>query len=140
MEFLGHEEEGWYSGQLKGQTGVFPFNYVEELPSPGTVSSAPTTDDKQLSSVTVSEIRSDKPLIPIPKKGGAVIPHHDDPTPPTSAGETECLPQCMRVCTYFIPSFADIREMSVGGGGLTHFHEVVRVDLVHETGNASSPG
>ena len=30
-EVLGHEEEGWYSGQLKGQTGGFPFNYVEEL-------------------------------------------------------------------------------------------------------------
>ena len=94
MEFLGHEEEGWYSGQLKGQTGVFPFNYVEELSSPGTVSSAPTTDGKQLSSVTVSKIRSDKPLIPISKGGGAVTPNHDDPTPP-SAGEMECLPQCM---------------------------------------------
>ena len=50
MEFLGHEEEGWYSGQLKGQTGVFPSNFVEELSSPGSVSSAPTTDGKQLSS------------------------------------------------------------------------------------------
>ena len=92
MEYLGHEEEGWYSGQLKGQTGVFPFNYVEELSSPVTVSSAPTTDGKQLSSVTVSEIRSDKPIIPIPKGDGAGTPSHDDPTPPTSAGETECLP------------------------------------------------
>ena len=45
MEFLGHAGEGWYIGQLKGQTGVFPFNYVE-LSSPGTVSSAPTTDGK----------------------------------------------------------------------------------------------
>ena len=88
VEFLGHEEEGWYSGQLKGQTGVFPFNYVEELPSPGTVSSVPTTDGKQLSSVTVSKIQSDTPLIPIPKEGGAATLHHDDPTPPTSAGET----------------------------------------------------
>ena len=152
MEFLGHEEEGWYSGQLKGQTGVFPFNYVEELPYSGTVSSAPTssaptssaptTDGKQLSSVTVSEIHSDKPLIPIPKKGGAVIPHRDDPTPPTSAGETECLLQCMRV--YFILSFADVREMSVGGGEgggeQTHFRRVVQVGLVHKTSDASNPG
>ena len=102
MEFLGHEEEGWYRGQLKGQTGVFPFNYVEELPSPGTVSSAPTssvstTDGKQLSSVTVSEILSDKSLISIPKGSGLGTPNHDDPTPPISAGETECLPQCIRV-------------------------------------------
>ena len=70
MEFLGHEEEGWYSGQLKGQTGVFPFNYVEELSS-SAVSSVSTTDVKQLSSVTVSKIHPDKPLIPIPKGGGA---------------------------------------------------------------------
>ena len=102
MKFLGHEEEGWYSGQLKGQTGVFPFNYVEELPSPGSVSSAPassvsTTDGKQLSSVTVSEILSDKSLISIPKGSGLGTPNHDDPTPPIPAGETECLPQCIRV-------------------------------------------
>ena len=136
VEFLGHEEEGWYSGQLKGQTGVFPFNYVEELPSPATISSAPTTDDKQLSSVTLSEIRSDTPLIPIAKEGGAATLHRDDPTPPTSAGETECLLQCMRV--YFILSFADVP--SVGGGEQTHFHEVVQVGLVHKTSNASYPG
>ena len=92
MEFLGHEEEGWYRGQLKGQTGVFPSNFVEELSSPGSVSSAPTTNGKQLSSVTVSKICPDKPLIPIPKGGGAGTPNHDDPTPPTYAGETECLP------------------------------------------------
>ena len=97
VEFLGHEEEGWYSGQLKGQTGVFPFNYVEELSSPGSVSSAPTTDGKQLSSVAVSKIHSGKSLIAIPKEGGAATLHHDDPTRPTSAGETECLLQCMRV-------------------------------------------
>ena len=102
MEFLGHEEEGWYSGQLKGQTGVFPFNYVEELPSPGSVSSAPTTDGKQLSSVTVSKIHSDKPLVPITKEGRAATLHHDDPTPPTSAGEKECLPQCMGVCILYL--------------------------------------
>ena len=115
MEFLGYEEEGWYSGQLKGQTGVFPSNFVEELSSPGTVSSAPTTDGKQLSSVTVSKICPDKPLIPIPKVGGAVTPNHDDPTPP-SAGEMECLPQCMmRIFILYVPSFADVRGMSVRG-------------------------
>ena len=114
MEFLGHEEEGWYSGQLNGQTGVFPFNYVEELSSPVTVSSAPTTDGKQLSSVTISEIHPDKPLIPIPKGGGAGTPNHDDPTLPTSAGETECLPQCMSVCILY---FHLLTSMSVGEGG-----------------------
>ena len=93
MEFLGHEEdEGWYRGQLKGQTGVFPFNYVEELPSSATISGAPTTDGKQLPFVAIYKIHPDKPLVPIPKEGGAATLHHDDPTPPTSAGETECLP------------------------------------------------
>ena len=100
VEFLGHEEVVWYSGQLKGQTGVFPFNYVEELSSSATISSAPTTDGKQLSSVTVSEIRSDKHLIPIPKEGGTGTLHHGDPIPPTSASETECLHPCMRVFIY----------------------------------------
>ena len=57
MTFLGHEEEEGYSGQLKGQTGVFPFNYVDELSSSGTISSAPTTDGKQLSSVTLLPYR-----------------------------------------------------------------------------------
>ena len=57
MKFLGHEEEGWYSSKLNGQTGLFPFNYVEELSSPGSVSSAPTTDGKQLSSVTLLPYR-----------------------------------------------------------------------------------
>ena len=98
MEFLGHEEEGWYSGQLNGKTGVFPFNYVEELSSPGTLTNVSTTDGKQLSSVTVSKIHPDKPLIPIPKWGGTGTPSHDDPTPPTFAGETEghvCMCVCM---------------------------------------------
>ena len=124
MEFLGHEEEGWYSGQLKGQTGVFPFNYVEELSSPGTVSSVPTTDGKQLSSVTVSKICSDTPLVPIPKGGGAGTLHPDEPTPPTSAGETECLPQCMSVfiCFHLLMSMGCV--LQEGGGGLTQlfFH------------------
>ena len=125
MEFLGHEEEGWYSGQLNGQTGLFPFNYVEELSSSATVSSVSTTDGKQLSSVTVSKIRCDKPLIPIPKGGGVGTLHHGDLIPP-SASETECLPQCMRVFILYVLTFADVRGMSVGGGreGLTQlfFH------------------
>ena len=89
---------------------------VCEVPSSATISSDPTTDDKQLPSVTMPKTHPDTPLVPIPKEGGAATLHRDDPTPPTSAGETECLPQCMSVCTYFIPSFAEVREMSVGGG------------------------
>ena len=115
VEFLGHEEEGWYSGQLKGQTGVFPFNYVEELSSPGTVSSAPTTDGKQLSSVTVSKIHPDKPLVPIPTEGGVVTPHHDDPTPPTSAGEMECPPQCMSLCILYLNLLMSVGCLLKGG-------------------------
>ena len=126
MEFLlGHEEEGWYSGQLKGQTGVFPFNYVEELSSPVTVSSAPTTDGKQLSSGTISKIHPDKPLIPIPKWGGTGTFHHDDPTPPTSAGETECLPQCMRLfILYFHLLTSAGCLLGEGRGGLTQLKAV----------------
>ena len=90
---------------------------VREVPSSATISSAPTTDGKQLPSGTMSKTHPDTPLAPIAKEGGAATLHRDDPTPPTSAGETECLPQCMSVCTYFIHSFADVREMSIGGGG-----------------------
>ena len=67
------------------------------MPSSATISSAPTTDGKQLPSVTMSKTHSDTPLVPIAKEGGAGTLHRDDPTPPTSAGETECLSQCMRV-------------------------------------------
>ena len=65
---------------------------VCEVPSSATISSAPTTDDKQLPSVTMSKTHPDTPLVPIAKDGRAATPHHVDPTPPTSAGETECLP------------------------------------------------
>ena len=65
---------------------------VCEVPSSATISGAPTTDGKQLSSVTISEIHPDKPLVPILEQGVAATPHHDDSTPPTSTGETECLP------------------------------------------------
>ena len=88
VEFLGHESKGWYKGQLKGETGVFPFNYVEECPPSSAPSSAPTTDGTQLSSVSLSETHPDKPLVPISEEGGAAANPHEDPTPPTSAGET----------------------------------------------------
>ena len=65
---------------------------AREVPSSATISGAPTTDDKQLSSVTISEIHPDKPLVPILEQGVAATPHHDDSTPPTSTGEMECLP------------------------------------------------
>ena len=65
---------------------------VREVSFSATISGAPTTDGKQLSSVTISKIHPDKPLVPIPKEGGAATPHNDDPIPPTSAGEMECLP------------------------------------------------
>ena len=115
VEFLGHEEEGWYRGQLKGQTGVFPFNYVEELPLSATISDAPITDGKQLSSVTVSKIHPDKPLVPIPTEGWVVTPHHDDPTPPTSAGEMECPPQCMSVCILYLNLLMSVGCLLKGG-------------------------
>ena len=89
MEFLGEEEEGWYKGQLKGEIGVFPSNYVEELPLSSAPSSAPTTDGTQLPSVSISVTQPDKLLVPISEGGGAAVNVHEDPTPPTSAGETD---------------------------------------------------
>ena len=88
VEFLGHESKGWYKGQLKGETGVFPFNYVEECPLSSAPSSAPTTDGTQLSSVSISVTHSDKSLVSI-SEGGAAANLHEDPTPSTSAGETD---------------------------------------------------
>ena len=65
---------------------------VCEVPSSATISSTPTTDGKQLCSVTMSKIQPDTPLVPIPIEGEAGTPNHDDPTPPTSAGETSVCP------------------------------------------------
>ena len=89
VEFLGHESKEWYKGQLKGEIGFFPFNYVEELPVSSAPSSAPTTDGTQLSSLSLSVTHPDKPLVPISEEGGAAANLHEDPTPPTSAGETD---------------------------------------------------
>ena len=88
VDFLGHESEGWCKGQLKGEIGVFPSNFVEELPPSSAPSSAPT-DGIQLSSVSTSETHPDKLLVPISEEGGAASNFHNNPTPPTSAGETD---------------------------------------------------
>ena len=89
VEFLGEEKEGWYKGQLKGEIGVFLFNYVEELPLSSAPNSAPTTDGTQLSSVSISNVHLDKLFVPIPEEGEAAAKFHDDPTSPKSAGETD---------------------------------------------------
>ena len=62
---------------------------AEELPLSSAPSSAPTTDGTQLSSVSLSVTHPDKPLVPISEEGGAAANLHEDPTPPTSAGETD---------------------------------------------------
>ena len=90
VEFLGEdEEEGWYKGLLRGETGIYPSNYVEELPPSCVPSSVPTGDGKQLPPASISEIRLDRPLQPTPREGGAAANLREDPTPPTSAGETD---------------------------------------------------
>ena len=77
-------------------TSVFSGLTSSGAHTPISIDSHPTledmTDGKQLPFVTISKTHPDNPLVPIPKEGGAATPHHDDPTPPTSAGETECLP------------------------------------------------
>ena len=78
VEFLGEDEEGWYKGQLRGETGVFPSNFVEELLPSFVPSSVPTGDGKQLPPASIT-----------PREGGAAANLHEDPTPPTSAGETD---------------------------------------------------
>lgn len=83
VEFLGDDEEGWYKGLLKGKTGVFPSNFVEETSSSSTASSGVTsTDGKQTHSATMSDIRPSKPPPPIPSEGGSTANHHADTAPP----------------------------------------------------------
>ena len=33
VEFLADEEEGWCKGLLRGKIGLFPSNFVEEVPT-----------------------------------------------------------------------------------------------------------
>ena len=88
VEFLGEdEEEGWYKGLLRGETGVFPSNFVEELPPSCVPSSTPTPDGKQLPPASMFESHCGKPPLPTPREGGAAVNLREDPTPPTSAGE-----------------------------------------------------
>ena len=89
---------------------------VCEVPSSATISGAPTTDGKQLPSVTISKIHPDKPFVPIPEEGGAATPHHDDPTPPISAGEMVCLPQCMSVCILYLHWLTSVGCLLEEGG------------------------
>ena len=90
---------------------------VCEVPSSATISSAPTTDAKQLPSVTMSKTHPDTPLVPIPKESMAATPHCVDPTPPTCAGETECLPQCMSVCISYHHLLTSVGCLLGEGGG-----------------------
>ena len=92
---------------------------VPEVPSSATISNAPTTDGKQLRipSVTISKTHPDTPLVPIAKVGGAATLHHDDTIPPTSAGEMECLPQCMGVCILYLHLLTSVGCLLGGGGG-----------------------
>ena len=39
VEIIDEEEEGWFRGRLNGKEGVFPSNFVEELPPETTPSS-----------------------------------------------------------------------------------------------------
>ena len=90
---------------------------VCEMPSSATISSAPTTDGKQLPSVTMSKTHPDTPFVPIAKEGGAATLHRDDPTPHTSAGETECLPQCMSICILHLHLLTSVRCLLGEGRG-----------------------
>ena len=82
VEYLGEtEEEGWYKGRLKGKIGIFPFNYVEELPSSAVSNDVTSTDGTQLTSPPAAEISTSKPSPPIPsEEGPAAIGHRKDST------------------------------------------------------------
>ena len=99
---------------------------VCEVPSSATISAAPTTDGKQLPSVTMSKTYPDMPLVPIAKVGGAATLHHDDLTHPTSAGETECLPQCMSVCILYLHLLTSVGCLLGEGRRLTQLFLHIR--------------
>ena len=66
-------------------------------------------------------------LFPIAKEGGAATLHHDDPTPPTSAGEMECLPQCLSVCILYLLLLTSVGYLlEEGGEGLTQLFLHIR--------------
>ena len=84
VEYLGEtEEEGWYWGQLKGKTGVFPSSFVEELPSSAVSNDVTSTDGTQLTSSPAAEISPSKPPPHIlNEEGPAAVGHHKDSTCP----------------------------------------------------------
>ena len=84
VEYLGEtKDEGWCKGQLRGKIGVFPFNYVEELPSSVVSSGVTSTDGKRLTSPPAAEISPSNPPPPIPsEEGPAAVGHHKDSTRP----------------------------------------------------------
>ena len=84
VEYLGEtEDKGWYKGQLRGKIGVFPFNYVEELPSSAMSNGVTSTDGTQLTSPPAAEISPSKPPPSISsEEGPAAVSHHKDSTRP----------------------------------------------------------
>lgn len=47
IDVLDEVEEGWWSGSVRGKTGVFPSNFVEEMPSPEVEKVAPILQQQQ---------------------------------------------------------------------------------------------
>ncbi|XP_050442665.1 SH3 domain-containing kinase-binding protein 1 [Adelges cooleyi] len=64
IEVFGEVEEGWWKGQLKNQTGVFPSNYVTEISDSKIV----TRSDSKTSTTSIKKedsIKKEKPLEPV---------------------------------------------------------------------------
>jgi hypothetical protein len=48
IDFISEVEEGWWKGQLKGRTGIFPSNFVSDLEVEAVrQNDVPSTDNKQ---------------------------------------------------------------------------------------------
>ncbi|XP_050525595.1 SH3 domain-containing kinase-binding protein 1 [Daktulosphaira vitifoliae] len=82
IEVFGEVEEGWWKGQLKNQTGVFPSNYVTEITDVKNIS---RSDSKTSNSSLKKEesLKKDKPAEPIKSSDELNVPN----LPPKPAKE-----------------------------------------------------
>ncbi len=80
----------WWEGSVHGKTGVFPNNYVEEIPTSSAPSSAPVpprpSPPKSTLSVPSSQPSPQSPSTLIPKKTSSIAPPIPSPSPMSTPG------------------------------------------------------